>query len=214
MIPDVKFPKSAGSSLVLQRLLHALRSTLRFGESAFATLHSLAHEASLKAQRSNSMARAKKITSIEHLDTLAKRLRTRLKRTMNALDKLEKQRARLLKPTMKTVVFEPSIEVLPPEPKVVHHPRIEVIEPTHEADRIAMARGGLAGSHDDLGIPAFLRRQSKADADVAAEIKAEQAAVSKAKAAGRIAKMKAKKSGETRKMPLTGKAALALINEG
>ena len=172
------------------------------------------------------MARAKKITSIEHLDTLAKRLRARLKRTMNALDKLEKQKARLLKaakaPMVKTVAFEPMFEdavpVSPPAyPTVDSETTLGALPPlsvADEADRITMARAGLAGSHDDLGIPAFLRRQSKADADVAAEIKAEQAAVSKAKAAGRIAKMKAKKSGETRKMPLTGKAALALINEG
>ena len=81
---------------------------------------------------------------------------------------------------------------------------------------VNIARAGLAGSHDDLGIPDFLRRQGRTDADVAAAeaIKVEQAAVAKAKASGRIAKMKAKKSGETRKMPLTGKAALALINEG
>jgi hypothetical protein len=174
------------------------------------------------------MAKAKKITSIEHLDTLAKRLRARLKRTMNALDKLEKQKVRLLKaaktPMVKTVAFEPmfddAVPVSPPAyPTVDSETTLGTLPPVSvadEADRITMARAGLAGSHDDLGIPAFLRRQGRTDADVAAAeaIKAEQAAVSKAKAAGRIAKMKAKKSGETRKMPLTGKAALDLINNG
>jgi hypothetical protein len=62
---------------------------------------------------------------------------------------------------------------------------------------------------DDLGIPDFLRR-SKPD-PVAEQIKQEQAETKKIKAAGRIAKMKAKKSGETKKMPLTGKAAIAAI---
>jgi len=165
------------------------------------------------------MARAKKITSIEHLDTLAKRLRARLKRTMNALDKLEKQKARLLKaakaPTVKTVTFEPMFEdAVPVSPPA--YPTVDSETTLGALPPVNIARAGLAGSHDDLGIPDFLRRQGRTDADVAAAeaIKVEQAAVAKAKASGRIAKMKAKKSGETRKMPLTGKAALALINEG
>ena len=165
------------------------------------------------------MAR-KKITSIEHLDALAKRLRTRLKRTMTALDRLEKQKARLLKaaktPTVKTVAFEPmfddAVPVSPPAyPTVDSETTLGALPPVTIADE-AMARAGLAGSHDDLGIPAFLQRK-KLD-PVAEQIMAEQEATKKAKAVGRIAKMKAKKSGETRKMPLTGKAALDLINNG
>jgi hypothetical protein len=58
-----------------------------------------------------------------------------------------------------------------------------------------------------------LRRQPKLD-PVAEQIAAEQAETKKKKAQGRIAKMKAKKSGETRKMPLTGKAALEAIRNG
>jgi len=171
------------------------------------------------------MARAKKITSIEHLDSLAKRLRTRLKRTMTALDKLEKQKARLLKaakaPTVKTVTFEPMFDDAVPV-SVPAYPTVDSETTLGALPPVNIARGGLAGSHDDLGIPDFLKRsnelerlgQKLADQSVADRIKAEQAATKKAKAAGRIAKMKAKKSGETRKMPLTGKAALALINEG
>jgi hypothetical protein len=71
----------------------------------------------------------------------------------------------------------------------------------------------LAPADDD--IPAFLRRgqaaQQAADTVIAEQIKAEQAATKKRKAAGRIATMKAKKAGDTRKMPLTGRAALAAI---
>jgi hypothetical protein len=54
---------------------------------------------------------------------------------------------------------------------------------------------------------------STADEQAAAEIKAEQEARKRAKAAGRIAKLKAKKNGDTQKMPLEGKAALAAIAE-
>jgi hypothetical protein len=49
---------------------------------------------------------------------------------------------------------------------------------------------------------------------IADQIREEQATTKKAKAQGRIAKMKAKKSGDTRKMPLSGKAALDLIRNG
>jgi predicted nucleic acid-binding Zn-ribbon protein len=168
------------------------------------------------------MARAKKITSIEHLDTLAKRLRARLKRTMTALDKLEKQKARLLKaakaPTVKTVTFEPMFEdAVPVSPPA--YPTVDSETTLGTLPPVTVARAGPAGSHDDLGIPEFLRRgqaaQAAVDDAIAAEkIRAEQAATKKAKAQGRIATMKAKKSGETRKMPLTGKAALDLINNG
>jgi hypothetical protein len=75
----------------------------------------------------------------------------------------------------------------------------------------APASDPVRGDGSNLDIPDFLRRQSSPEAE---QIKAEQAAVKKAKAAGRIAKMKAKKSGETRKMPVSGKAALDLIRNG
>lgn len=65
----------------------------------------------------------------------------------------------------------------------------------------------------DEGIPEFLKRprESSEDAKVAAQLKAEQEERKSAKARGRIAKLKAKKSGETQKMPLSGKAALKHI---
>lgn len=167
-----------------------------------------------------------KKTTLDRVEVLIKRNETRLKRTMTALDKLKKQRARLLKTaTVKTVVFEPHIEVIEPTPvhrvariavpvSVPAYPTVDSETTLGTLPPVNVARAGLAGSHDDLGIPDFLRRQTDADVAAANAIKAEQAAVAKAKAQGRIAKMKAKKSGETRKMPLTGKAALALINEG
>lgn len=67
---------------------------------------------------------------------------------------------------------------------------------------------------DDPGIPDFLRRSKEAekkDAETRATILQEQADRKKAKARGRIEKMKAKQRGDTKRMPLSGKAALAHI---
>ena len=62
----------------------------------------------------------------------------------------------------------------------------------------------------DTSVPDFLQR----DKNAAEEIRKEQAEIKRRKTAGRSAKMKAVKSGETRKMPLTGKAALEAIRNG
>lgn len=117
-----------------------------------------------------------------------KRWRSRLKRAMTMIDKLEKQRRRM---------------EARPKP------------PTHDLGYdLAVTLGKrpapkpFTSAEIDTGIPAFLQR--KLD-PVAAEIKQEQEATKKKKAAGRIAKMKAKQSGETRRMPLTGRAALEAI---
>ena len=67
----------------------------------------------------------------------------------------------------------------------------------------------------ELSIPDFLWRGPLAkDAAARAEIEAEQAARKAVKTKARIAKMKATQSGETRRMPLTGRAALKRIREG
>ena len=62
----------------------------------------------------------------------------------------------------------------------------------------------------DSGVPDFLRR-SKLDA-VSQAVAVEVEEKRKAKSRGRIAKMKAKQSGETRKMPLQGRDALRAIH--
>lgn len=69
---------------------------------------------------------------------------------------------------------------------------------------------------DDVGIPEFLRARERVQDDIAAAeaIKAELVEQKLAKSRGRIAKLKAQKSGETRKMPLSGKAALNHIKGG
>ena len=67
---------------------------------------------------------------------------------------------------------------------------------------------------DEPAIPDFLRRTVVAkakDAEAAEAIRRELAERKTAKARGRIAKMKAVQAGDTKRMPLTGKAALAAI---
>jgi hypothetical protein len=140
---------------------------------------------------------AKKPKSIEHLDASIGRWKTRLKRAITMIDKLERQRKRLAK-----AVASPPATAVRPEPapvvvKVTSHP---VANP----DNVKLTFEPVTDE-----IPAFLRRQSPDP--VAEQIRTEIAETKRKKAAGRIAKMKAKKSGETKRMPLTGKAALAAI---
>jgi hypothetical protein len=139
------------------------------------------------------------VNKLDHNAAAIKRWRSRLKRAMTAIDKLEKQRKRLeAKPQVPLEL--PGAARVAPEKLVPHRPAAHPVE---------VSTSDVA---DDLAIPSFLQRK-KLD-PVAAEIVAEQAAIKKQKAQGRIAKMKAKQSGETKKMPLTGKAALEAIRNG
>jgi hypothetical protein len=71
-----------------------------------------------------------------------------------------------------------------------------------------------------LDIPVFLQRTQEGalgdaeDDKARAEILAKAEARRKAKARGRIAKLKAKRAGETKRMPLSGKEALDFIRNG
>jgi hypothetical protein len=138
---------------------------------------------------------AKKTMTLEHIDYSISRWKTRLKRAMTAIDKLEKQKKRLNKASAKPARGS-SDEPAPEKPKPVSAP----VPPAPVA---LVERAEI-----DTSIPSFLRRSP---GPVAEAIKVEQAETRRLKAQGRIAKMKAKQSGETRKMPLTGKAALAAI---
>jgi hypothetical protein len=62
---------------------------------------------------------------------------------------------------------------------------------------------------DESAIPEFLQRKS--DTEIATELKAQAAERKVTKSRVRVQKMLAKKAGDTKKMPLTGKAALAFI---
>jgi hypothetical protein len=133
---------------------------------------------------------------LEHNAAAIKRWRTRLKRAMSMLDKLERQRKRL----------EAKAEA-PPKPKTVTLTPAKPV--VNNVTDIPFTELPIA---DDLAIPPFLQRK-KLD-PVAAEIAAEQKATKLAKSRGRIDKMKAKQRGDLKRMPLTGKAALEAIRNG
>lgn len=130
-----------------------------------------------------------KINKIEQNEAAIKRWRSRLKRAMTMLDKLEKQRKRLAKAQARP----------PGAPSYAETIMREIVEP---------APAPAPSPPDRLEIPGFLRRQPD---PATAQLVAEQEETKRLKARGRIATLKAKKSGETRRMPLTGKAALAAI---
>jgi hypothetical protein len=160
----------------------------------------------------------RKTETVAHLDASIKRWKTRLKRAVTMIDKLERKRRRIAAKVLVASVIDPMVEALKPEKVVVFEP-----EPVISDARLTDAAGTVlrdmaAPVADDIGIPDFLKRgiaaQKAVDAVIADQIREEQATTKKAKAQGRIAKMKAKKSGDTRKMPLSGKAALDLIRNG
>jgi hypothetical protein len=99
-------------------------------------------------------------------------------------------------------------------------PAVVAVPATHPTVHGESTPGAVATS-DDLKIPDFLLRQqersaqAEADVQARAEIKAQQAAEKKRKDARRIEKLKvaqeikhAELTGQRRKMPLSGRAAL------
>jgi hypothetical protein len=87
--------------------------------------------------------------TVEHLDTLIKKNWSRIKRAMTAIDKMEKQRSRLLKaavrtsiPAHPTVDSETTLGAMPPPDLAVAHPLAKAVVRVEDE------------------IPAFLRRQS------------------------------------------------------
>jgi hypothetical protein len=141
---------------------------------------------------------AKKKITVEQIDAHLARWQTKLKRAVNTLERLQRMRKRLMKKVPDLAVAPPGAtrpKPKPPEPMAVTYMRSLVEQ---------------AAPPIDTSIPDFLKR----DDAVAEQLRAEQAETKKKKAQGRIAKMKAKQSGETRKMPLTGRAALDAIRNG
>jgi hypothetical protein len=141
-----------------------------------------------------------------------KRWRTRLKRAMSMLDKLEKQRKRLEAKKPVEEMTKPELldrlETVPQHfwpPRPTRQDKAELVRAVNEAERTEPK------AVDDLSIPSFLRRTPD---PVAEQIKSDQEATKRQKAKGRIEKMKAKKRGDLKKMPLSGKAALDLIDNG
>jgi hypothetical protein len=127
----------------------------------------------------------KALVRLQALDEARARWWRRVVRAVNAIDKIDGQRKRLLKPK--------ALDRLdPPIPQV---------ETKH-----------LGGPPSD-DIPVFLRRDVKNEADekAKAEILAEQADRHRVKAKASAARSKARAKGELRKMPLQGKDALRAI---
>jgi ribosomal protein L31E len=141
--------------------------------------------------------------TIEQIDASIKRWQTRLKRAVTMIDKLQKQRMRVDKAALKKSLTAKIVDESVPASTLVKAVKAVVNPPEVTVQSNA--------APDDLGIPSFLRRNPDPVAD---QIKAEQAETKKLKAKGRIEKMKAKKRGDLKKMPLSGKAALDLINNG
>ena len=127
--------------------------------------------------------------TLEQIERSLGRLRSRLYRTVNAINKLEKAHRR-----------------------VKRRVELEALQPKPAPEPVAVVTARPI--EDDLSIPAqFIRpRLNQADEAAKAEILAQQEATKKAKTTARIAKLKADKAGDTKRMPLTGKAALAAIN--
>ncbi len=135
----------------------------------------------------------------EHVCASIKRWRSRLKRAMTMLDKLEKKQKRL-----ERKLTQPEPMPAPPVPKVTTAYEIVEDDPA------------------DDDIPGFLRvRTAEVQAEVrAAEVQAEVDAEKKRKAdlaakkrAIKQEHVQAELTGKRRRMPLTGKDALAAIRD-
>jgi hypothetical protein len=177
--------------------------------------------------------------TLETIDVSLRRWKTRLKRAVNAIDKLEKQKKQLLRKVARITTKQDRLQErvikittvqasLPAYPTVDSETTLGALPPPQST---APAAHPVSG--DELDIPVYLKRQPEPkpwapgdwptaipaglrdQLDTAAEeIRAEQEATKKKKAQGRIAKMKAKKAGDLKKMPLSGKAALDAIKNG
>lgn len=136
------------------------------------------------------------------------------------LPALRKELTRMADRLLKTPA--PTIKQAAPEPKPEPKTMTYEIRPQDGNGGIDLQLVTVPASEDD-DIPGFLRRGAAAqraanDAIAAAEVKAELEATKKRKAARAAEKRQIKKEtidaelrGQRRKMPLTGKAALAAI---
>jgi hypothetical protein len=125
--------------------------------------------------------------TLEQIERSLEKLRSRLYRTVNKIHMLEKAERRIRR--------RMELEATPKSEPVVTPPATLDIK---EQPWIKSAsRGNL----------------TEADKAAIAGIEAAQAERKAAKTTARIAKLKASKAGDTKRMPLTGKAALAAINQ-
>ena len=151
---------------------------------------------------------ARKQETIEHVEESIKRWKTRLKRALTAIDKLEKKKKRLASRKTK------------PEPLGVTYFR-EIAAETTAATNVEPPapppQAPALASVDDLAIPTFLQRKRDSemrDKIAADAIRAEQAERKQSKARARRETAKAKQAGDLKRMPLTGRAALEKLRTG
>ena len=147
---------------------------------------------------------------IEHNAAAIKRWERRATRAISTLARLTKQRSRLQRlaalPAGRWLV-EPAPALPAPSPAV------DLPQAAIDAAVVAALPASVADDFDGKrDMPGFLRRSERDQADIAAA-KAERDDRGKRKRQGQEATRKARRSGATRAMPLTGKAALAAIRE-
>jgi len=145
------------------------------------------------------MNETKRSTKLQKNEEAMERWLTKLITAANKVNDLRQERKRLLKPPKPSKPPAPKPEVSP-SPPPPPSPSVTPVDTT---------------AKDDGDIPTFLRRPLAdtidVDAIAKAMIKDHVEERRKLKARGRIAAKKAKQSGETKRMPLSGKAALARI---
>ena len=129
----------------------------------------------------------KRITTLDDINGKIERWQRRLRRAATAIAKLEGRRKRLLKKAMTAT-------------EAVTIQRQQLAPPIKRLE-------------DDASIPAFLARKiaSAADDSAKAAIIASRDERKRLKDAGAKARRKAERAGDTKRMPLQGKAALAAI---
>jgi hypothetical protein len=158
--------------------------------------------------------------NLKRIEEAIVRWQTRLRRAANTLGKLEQQRRRADKALIKAnLLKEQRSRGSAPisDPSTLGDAIRKSIQDQVKPEPVAIVQhsdGSISTitKDDDLAIPTFLRRKQLDP--VAAEIKAEQEEIKRKRAQGRKAKSVAKRRGDLKKMPLTGKAALDAIRNG
>jgi hypothetical protein len=172
-------------------------------------------ELNIMTTQSQSQAAVKLTAKLKKTQAAAKRWQTRMKRAANQLDKLLKQERRLVA-LLAALPTTPVAEQT--EPKVItpQDPARSVPSAQEPPPVVPQNSGGSPPTDDDGGIPAFLRRTplSETAKQILREEAARKAERARMRAKAKAAAKKAALTGETRKMPLSGKAAAAFIRQG
>ena len=156
---------------------------------------------------------------IEHNADAIRRWEGKVKRAINALARLTRERTRLQRlaaqqpatPPAKPGMLDQLVAAATALPATAPPTPVETPAPASawKPGELEAAVAVALGDHP-LDPPAFLRRSQKDQAAIEAA-KAERVERGKRKRQGQEATRKARRAGETRRMPLTGKAALAAI---